>query len=208
MSNYIDTCLKGVLRDRIALAVMQLLYLSPGGMTGRGIARDIGYSPQATLNALKILERPHLIVSRPAGTAKLYELNDDHWLLSESLIPMWEKLASWSQLLGQFYMNRMTLKPLAIIMYGSYAKGEATEGSDVDLFFVFDGSFSDDNVSEILELGSQTYSKFAVHVSVKFILRDDFKKGIKTKEGFLRNVYREGRSIAGLNLTEVVGYDS
>ncbi|MBU4485257.1 nucleotidyltransferase domain-containing protein, partial [bacterium] len=150
-----------------------------------------------------------LIWANKVGRAILYKLNNEHWFLSEGLIPLWNKIDSWLKALGDFYLNKLSVAPLSIILFGSFAKGEAKKESDLDLLFVYeDHKFHDDIIGEILEMNSIIFAKFGVSPSPKIISLSKFKKEIRKGEGFMRNIFLKGKSITGLTPSEVIFYDS
>lgn len=198
-----------LLGNKVALSVIRYLLLTDGASTGRQIAIKAGYSPQATLDALNMLESSRLINSKSAGKSKLYAINRDHYIVSDCLAPLWAKIDNWEKLAGQYYMDHLAVAPLSIIMYGSRARGDAGDKSDLDLLFVYeDKKYNLKILDNILELDSALLARFGVHPSPKAVSVTQFKKGVKESNGFLRNVYREGRSVAGLGPSEVMMYGS
>lgn len=191
-----------ILGNTIALRVLKHLWITSKGATGRGVALAIGYSPQAVNETLKLLESTHLVQSIPVGNANWYDLNRKHWFLSEGLFPLWEKMDSWLLQLGLFYSENLETSPLSIILFGSYARGEAKEESDLDLLFIYK-EVAQDFKEDILKLDSHIFEKFGVHPSCQIISLAKFKREIKN-EGFMRNIYREGKSISGKQITELI----
>jgi predicted nucleotidyltransferase len=189
------------------LAILRFLFLSAKGATGREIAKSIGYSPQAVLQSLYIMEKLHLVFSKPIGKAKLYEANRRHWFLSEGLSPLWEQMDRWLEHAGKDYVEKLRIKPRAIIAFGSHVKGNAKAESDLDLLFLFEKpQDAKDMFDDILDLNSGIYEKYGVHPSPKAMSVSEFKKEVKRSEGLARNIFREGRSIAGLTVSEVIHY--
>jgi predicted nucleotidyltransferase/DNA-binding transcriptional ArsR family regulator len=201
--------LNNILGNKKALDIIRVLSLLPEGASGREIASRAALSPQTALNTLNELEDLHLIFSRAVGRAKLYTLNIKHWFISDGLIPLWKKIDSWLDLLGQFYAERLPKPPICIIVYGSYARREETPESDLDLLFVFDDAAYNENMSDnILSLSSDAFERFGVSVSPKAVSQGEFKRAVKKTEGLMRNIFREGRSIHGTTVSEVLHYDS
>ena len=78
-------------------------------------------------------------------------------------------------------------KPSAIVLYGSHAKGNAREDSDIDVAVIFDG-FSGD----WLKTSSQLW-RLAEDISydIEPVLLDS----TKDKSGFVADVFKTGRVI-------------
>ncbi len=95
-------------------------------------------------------------------------------------------LSRLSEELKAFYGDRYG----GLLLYGSYARGEAHEGSDVDLLLLLKGPI--DPVQEVLRLES---TKWPISLESGYVLSvlptdiDDYWKG---KDPLLWNARREG----------------
>ncbi len=102
----------------------------------RQISKECKIAPLSVMNYLKEFEKEDLIKKTIKNKIPLYQSNQDNenfkvykkisiiYEINESKLIdfLWEKLA-----------------PKAIILYGSQAKGESTEQSDIDLFIIGKG---------------------------------------------------------------------
>lgn len=199
----IDEVSHVLLGNKIALAICRCLWARKGGLSGRAIAKEIDLSPQAVHNALKILEEQRLVFSQKVGPSHLYAINQQHFLLTEGLIPLWQKIFGWKEHLGNYCMQYLKKKPSTIILFGSYAHDTQKKESDLDLLFIYEKEPSWEIIENIQELEGILYQKFGIFPSSKTISLKKFKKEIKRKEGLMRTIYREGKVIAGKNLTEL-----
>jgi len=81
-----------------------------------------------------------------------------------------------------------------LILYGSWARGDAREDSDIDFLVVLDKyeGFSKE-LHRIVEVSSDVGLKYNVHVSTQPISYERYKEG---QESFLEGVRKEGKRVA------------
>ncbi len=112
---------------------------------------------------------------------------DGSRLSAEELSELLDQLASGlKHLYGERYRG--------LVLYGSYARGEADEGSDVDVLLLLEGSVAMGReivrvgpvVSAISLEAGYTLSVFPVSIEAY----------LKPKEPFLMNAFKEGVSVA------------
>jgi predicted nucleotidyltransferase len=87
------------------------------------------------------------------------------------------------------YANAVTkeLSPAAIVLYGSYAKGNAHEDSDIDVAVIFNG-FSGDWLKTSNRLWRLTED---VSLYIEPVLLDS----TTDKSGFVKNIFKTGQII-------------
>lgn len=77
-----------------------------------------------------------------------------------------------------------------IILYGSWARGEATEESDIDIIVVLKGKISPGKeIDRMIDIITDINLKYNTLISVFPISNEDY---LITKNPFLTNVRREG----------------
>lgn len=76
-----------------------------------------------------------------------------------------------------------------VLLFGSYARGDAEEGSDIDLLLIFESEVRSDTMRKIRALSNSLSLKYDVVISEFLFTEDDFKK---YKTPFLLNVKKEG----------------
>lgn len=99
----------------------------------RELARLSGISPASVINYLKRFEEERLIRRYEKRGIPFYvaERDSDDFIFNKKLSILYELQVSG--LINFLWDN---LHPSAIILYGSYAKGESIENSDIDIFIV------------------------------------------------------------------------
>jgi len=81
-----------------------------------------------------------------------------------------------------------------IVLYGSWARGEATEESDIDVLVVLKGPLAyDDELRRLSRIATMLTIEHGVYVSAQPISAPDFEE---RSEPFLVNVRREGVRVA------------
>ena len=80
-----------------------------------------------------------------------------------------------------------------VILYGSQARGEAAEGSDLDILIVLRGPVNPgEEIERCGEMTAEVSLRLGMVVSCVFMSEDDFSR----RQGpFLRNVRREGVTV-------------
>ena len=77
-----------------------------------------------------------------------------------------------------------------IILYGSYARGSATEDSDIDLLIVLEGDVKPgEEIDRMIEIITEINLRYNVLISVYPVSEGDYKK---VNSPLLINVRREG----------------
>lgn len=99
----------------------------------RELSRITKISPPSVMNYLKEFENK--------GLVKTYKKRDIPFYISlrdNEKFKLYKKLSIFLELNNSGFVDFLweKLSPNAIILYGSYAKGESTEYSDVDLFII------------------------------------------------------------------------
>lgn len=74
-----------------------------------------------------------------------------------------------------------------IILFGSVARGEAREGSDIDLLVI--GNVS---VDELVDLSFPVLLKYGEFISAKDMKKNRFELLVREKYSFVRNILEEG----------------
>jgi uncharacterized protein len=92
----------------------------------------------------------------------------------------------FKQRVKYLYGERLT----ALYLFGSYARGDSEEGSDLDILVVLDTfRFHSSEISRTADLVSDLSLEYLITVSPMFMRERDWNLG---KKPLLRNVKREG----------------
>jgi predicted nucleotidyltransferase len=115
--------------------VLAVLARADAQFTGRHVHRLVGHSSERGVrDALERLVRQGVVHSERVGGSKLYHLNRAH-LAAEWVIGLANLRAHLLERLESTIAS-WTVRPAAAVLFGSVARGEADEDSDLDLLVV------------------------------------------------------------------------
>ena len=182
------------MRQKTLLKIIKLMRKNIAlGLTISEISRrlDIGYRP--AYNHINEMGKEGIINVLKIGNAKQCKLNLENTktrhLLQELDIIRKEELYNKNQkfkTILESIISKLTEKYLSeilsIVLFGSYAKGNANKQSDIDLMFIVD-DLNDKNLRESIEreCASIHYSH-NIKISPLITNIEEFKKMLKEKE--------------------------
>lgn len=115
------------------------------------IAQRTGLTKMAVGNALGELSAMGLVQSSPVGRATVHTLIRENAYVERIVRPVFEAERTMVQLLEDELKGVFLERTQSIVLFGSYARGEQDESSDVDVVFVASGLKDD------LERAVETY---------------------------------------------------
>ena len=81
----------------------------------------------------------------------------------------------------------------SIIVFGSYARGESKEESDIDVLIV-----GDIKLDDVIDVAYPIFLKYGVYISPIVMSRGYFEMLKAEKTGFIENVLKEGITLYGV----------
>lgn len=199
--------LNKVIGDPVYLQMYRHLITQPDGVTGQALATLIGVSPFKINQSLRRLESQGVITVTPVGRANVYRLQRDHVLTKEVILPLLKFEETLLSTLGDAIMQRLTPRPLSMIVFGSVARGEESAQSDIDLLLVYAKDQRPTNIRETFEhIVEYVTSIYSMPVTLQRCDVHALQQRVREKDPYVRKVIKEGRSIAGLSITEILAY--
>jgi predicted nucleotidyltransferase len=117
--------------------ILKLFFDGPGErLHVREVARRAGLSPPGAMKILKYLKSEDLVIDEPNNVVVNYQGNYDNpcFMAMKRSVNLYSLYASGMiNALTEFYNT-----PECIVLFGSYAKGEDTGNSDIDIAIVTD----------------------------------------------------------------------
>jgi len=162
----------------------------------REIARETGVDVKAIHFQLKRLEKANLLSSTIKGRNKEYSLNLSNSLTKYYLV-LAEAYASITYLERNFLVKRI-IDELGeqiegvIVLFGSFAKRQATEESDVDLFIITGEQIAVDLAKEIGDLTGRD-------ISIKSANKMQFLRGLERRDPLVKEVVSDHVALKGID---------
>lgn len=193
------------LSSKPKLRLLRYLVHHNGMFTGRQLALAAGVQPKLARAALSDLVRGGLVRERKAGRAFLYTLNRQHYAVSGVLAPAFKRETEWLEVLARRLITVAPGMIRSVVLYGSWARGEAGSESDVDLLVVVSDSARKDLLERRLDtFRLEAVDRFGVPVSLLMMTPSELAGSSKMQSRFLRDILEQGRVLAGRPLSQVV----
>jgi len=168
----------------------------------RKIARNIQIDAKAVGIHLNRLEETNVLSSTLRGRNKEYQLNLSNHVTIFYLI-LAEAFASITYLENNFLIKKLMTEIAdkidgTIILFGSFAKGEATEESDIDLFVISEKKVDADSVNELGVLIGR-------EINMKSTDKKQFLSGLMENDPLIKEVASSHIVIKGVDtLVEIM----
>ena len=179
------------------LKIFEQIYILPGIHT-RGLARNLKMGMPSINNGLK--NTRSLIKKQKSGNQIKYSLNYSKDALTPALhcveYSRLEQLPQKIKISIRDFLKELLHKPILSLLFGSYAKGNNTSASDIDILLVFQKT---ENTKEIeytsKKISMQTNTKLnPIYVDYN-IFRQSFHN--PTKE-FFKNIKKDKILLTGI----------
>ena len=197
------TLFEHVLKTRNHLRILQILWNCTDAMSGRQISRATGVNITTTRQVLESLTECGLVDIVDIPPAKAHSLNREHYsfVLLAPILSIGSEQSEFITM-GTALATSFSHDLVSIILFGSYARGEESEDSDLDLLFIVNSEVPDlEDVSSFQEKANHiTGEQTQIIVKTSSEVRD----GVKRKQGFLGSLLSFNESIYGLSLGEVL----
>jgi len=196
-----------ILGQQSKVRILRLLSSKPGQFTIREISRRIDLTVPNISRALKELEEQAIVISQKAGRAILYTLNQNHYLVSNIILPMFEKESEAVKSLTEFLKKNLNGKVISVILFGSIAKKEEKAISDIDMLFVIDNRSNTQKIErEILEKNPEIIHLFGNPISPLVMTISEFISKFKKKDRLLGEILKEGEVLDGKLITDLLSH--
>jgi predicted nucleotidyltransferase len=158
------------------------------------IAKSTGLSCGTIYPSLTELLETRIILQRKVGRSILYTVNKNHILFHKikELIDFEKKSL---QIVAREFASSISKRNIkAIVLFGSVARGEFTEKSDIDVLIVYKNKNVKKEVEYLIDKLLDTYD---VHIIPIFLTEKDIQDRIKIFDNFIINFINEGQLLYG-----------
>jgi predicted nucleotidyltransferase len=194
-----------ILGQKSKLRILRLLLRSHGQLTGRDISRQSGLTHRTCHAALRDLARHGIVVRKKAGSAHLYELNEDHVLVKGALSTLFAAERNLIDAYSVAAREGLGIPVVSVILYGSVARGSERPESDVDLMFIVRNPKLADQAREKLGvLAASLYHRFGRVPQIVFADPKTFRTQVKERNPYYTAVVGDGQVLYGRPMAELL----
>lgn len=158
------------------------------------IAKSTGMSCGTIYPALNELLETRITIQRKVGRSILYKINQNHILYGKirELIELEKK--SLFNIAKEFTSSISKEYISAIILFGSVARGDFTEKSDIDILI----SYKNERVKkQVRTLADKILDTYDIHIVPIFLTQKEIDERIKKFDNFIITVINEGKLLYG-----------
>ncbi|MFN2615966.1 MAG: nucleotidyltransferase domain-containing protein [Thermoleophilaceae bacterium] len=171
------------------------------GLTGRRVAALAGVSVSGAAKVLESLVRGGLVHRVDAGSASLYSLNQAH--VGAAAVTVLAEMRAEVITRMREEISHFSHPPLSALLFGSAARGDGDEDSDVDLLLVRPAEIDEDDehwMEDIEQLGSAVRSWTGNPLSLHEYSLAELRTGSSGRRSLLARLQREGILLYGAEL--------
>jgi len=196
-----------ILGQQSKVKILRLFSSRQGQFTIREIARRIDLTVPNVSRALKELEEQAIVISQQAGRSILYSLNQNHYLVSTAILPMFKKESEAMKNLTELLKRSFDHKIVSSILFGSLARKEEKGASDIDMLFIVDNGVSAKKIEQgILEKNPEIIHLFGNPISPLVMTVSEFISKFKKKDRLLGEILKEGEILDGELISDLLSH--
>lgn len=163
------------------------------------LAKDVSLNKGILSRLVEELERENIIKVMRKGKIKLFSINKENLFIKEIIIPLFEKEAEFPYKILEGLVEKVKDKTKSIILYGSFAKGNANLKSDVDLLII-----TDEKLEKESERFKEEFLKKDLLLRIDLMSEKELKRLYKLKEPFIISVLKNHKRLYGKSLMEMI----
>jgi len=187
------------------IKVLRFFALHAKEASVRGIAREIKVSPPNVAKSLEDLKKEGVLSVKKIGRSLVYTLNTENEFIKSAILPLFLKEKKTTEKLAEVILPSIKFSFEALVLFGSMARGDENPKSDIDLAVIL-GVHEDKQsaLDQLLRISQVTSRKFGNPLSPVVYTAKEFSAGYKKNVPLFREIYKEGKVLAGKSLNEMI----
>jgi predicted nucleotidyltransferase len=195
--------LEHVLGAKSKVAALRVLFNSKVGFSGSSVAKRAGMGLLAIQNALADLEGLGLVEVERGSVEHRYRLNFKHYLVGQGLRAVFEAERGLAKALAHDLCPLLEGRVLSAGLFGSFARGEAKPGSDIDLLVVVGTLKERERVSAMLSDKLQSLTeRYGLPLQPVIYERRRLSNGSGVQE-LLETAEQDWVQVAGVDIKQI-----
>lgn len=184
------------------IAVLRRLSQSSTPLSGRQIAELTGLTHRGAIGALSRLVEAGVVKQRRVGRAHQYSLAADNIATKQIILPALLNERDLRQELDQELRERFGSRVVSLMLFGSFARLQETDESDVDLLAVVKDAAAKESLQDFIDSYSQSFwDMWAAPLSVHPLTLEELRA--MSDSPLIEKVRGEGRLICGSDFADM-----
>ncbi|MCX6814141.1 MAG: nucleotidyltransferase domain-containing protein [Candidatus Aenigmarchaeota archaeon] len=196
--------LENVLSSKTRIRLLKIFHRFPGRVFSLSdITKITGQSTGAVYPSLARLVETGIIKSSKVGKTTAYRLNTENPLSRKIMEIFTAENETLRKLANEFVSKASKKGIVSFILFGSVARNEPSETSDIDLVIIYHGDRYEieKNVNALIE----RYLESDIHVSPVLYSEKEIKDMALRYNSFITKIENEGIVLYGKKLKDVYG---
>lgn len=144
---------------------------------------------------LKDMVSSRMIISRKVGRSTLYKVNDRNPLFPKLKDLFGKEKTMMEDIASEFVTELEKSGIKAIVLFGSVARGEVTEKSDIDLLLILEDD--EKTKQKVSDFAKRFLDRYDVEIIPTFLSTEESRRRFKKADKFILNVAAEGKVLYG-----------
>ena len=192
--------IENLLGSRSRIAVLRVIHGVSVPLNASQIAVRAKLSHVAAASVLSDFASMGVILSSPAGRATVHWLNRESVYVENMLEPLLQAERDVPEDLVDDLAGAFQDEAVSVVLFGSYARGDQTPGSDVDVALVADDTDKKSVLeSAIAAYASEFRSRFGASLSALTYTRREAEALWDTSPNLAESLRRDGIVVSGLS---------
>lgn len=197
--------LDDILGHKSRVKILRYLLNTKLELTGRQLSRVIGVHHRTVHTVLKELASFGVVLMQQSGKAIIYKINYNNLLVEKILKPIFEIEKNLLSQAIVAIIKKSRVSVISAVVFGSVASSSERGTSDIDVLFLVSSKREQAQITEELEKIEYDFIlKFGNMLSPLIFTLDEFNKRLKKKDRLIQNIIRQGKSIYGKTIQEVL----